>query len=87
MKLGVSVWVWRQMRPCFEMPFWESEVLILAFVEKGLPTVILFRNRWCEIKLPGFTLMFLLFFTRTYPFSLNFPYEKCFFKLFFRRDH
>lgn len=32
----------------------KSTVLILAFVERGLPTVILFRNRWCEIKLPDF---------------------------------
>lgn len=67
------------MRLSSEMPFWESEILILAFVERGLPTVILFTNRWCEIKLPGFTLMFLLIFTRTYLFSLNFPYEKYFF--------
>lgn len=67
-----------------EMPFWESEILILAFVERGLPTVILFRNRWCEIKLPSFTLMFLFIFTRTYPFSLHCPDEKYFFNYSFR---
>lgn len=66
----------RKVRLSSEMPFWESEILILAFVERGLPTVIRFRSRWCEIKLPSFTLMFLLIFTRIYPFSLN---EKYFF--------
>lgn len=67
----------RESRQHFHTPSWESEGLILALVERALPAVILFRSGGGEIKLPRFTLMFLLIFSRTDPFSLNFPYEKC----------